>query len=89
MRWIPRARPKIDCIACPWLVARFIDDSPEYLFVPPEGVLRVAKETPAIPNDVPGVNPSHVLKHGMVMYDALYAWCVHCQSEPHGWPPKS
>jgi len=30
-----------------------------------------------------------MLRHGMVMYDALYAWCVYCQNEPHGWPPKS
>ncbi len=29
-----------------------------------------------------------MLAHGMVMYDALYAWCQHCQSETHNWPPK-
>ena len=150
MKWVTRERPKIDRIACPWLIARFIDQSPEFLFVPSKDVLRVAEESNAIPYDVPGVELSHVgeqcsfdaflqkyaltspalaqlavivrgadtsrldlapeapgllaislglsnvfaddhemLRHGMVVYDALLAWCVHCQNEPHGWPPKS
>jgi len=150
MRWITREHPKIDRIACPWLVARFIDPAPEFLYVRPEDVLRIAKETGAIPYDIPGVEFSHVgemcsfdaflskyeldnpalkqlakivrgadtsrldltpqsaglfalslglskvfpddhemLKHGMVMYDALYAWCQHCQSEAHAWPPAT
>jgi hypothetical protein len=150
MKWVTRERPKIDRIACPWLVARFIDKDPEFLFVQSKEVLAVAKQTGAIPYDIPGVELSHVgelcsfdaflekyelhdkalaqlaiivrgadttrldlapeapglfavslglshnfsddhemLKHGMVMYDALYAWCVYCQNEPHGWPPKS
>jgi hypothetical protein len=150
MKWVTRERPKIDRIACPWLIARFIDQSPEFLFVPSKDVLRVADESNAIPYDVPGVELSHVgeqcsfdaflqkyaltgpalaqlaiivrgadtarldlapeapgllaislglsnvfvddhemLRHGMVVYDALLAWCVHCQNEPHGWPPKS
>ncbi len=150
MKWITRARPKIDRIACPWLIARFIDKAPEFLFVPPEDVLRVAEETGAIPYDIPGVEFSHVgelcsfdafltryalsdpallqlavivrgadtarldlapqcagllavslglshnfaddhalLRHGLVMYDALYAWCQHGQRETHGWPPPS
>ena len=150
MKWITRERPKIDRIACPWLIARFIDKTPEFLFVPTGDVLRVAGETGAIPYDIPDVELSHVgelcsfdaflkkyrltdpalqqlavivrgadtsrldlapqapglyaislglsynfsddqemLKHGRVMYDALYAWCSYCQSEPHGWPPKS
>ena len=150
MKWITRERPKIDRIACPWLIARFIDQTPEFLFVPTGDVLRVAGETGAIPYDIPDVELSHVgelcsfdaflkkyrltdpalqqlaaivrgadtsrldlapqapglyaislglsynfsddqdmLKHGRVMYDALYAWCLYCQSEPHGWPPKS
>jgi hypothetical protein len=149
MKWVTRERPKIDRIACPWLIARFIDQSPEFLFVPSKDVLRVAGESDAIPYDVPGVELSHVgercsfdaflqkyaltspalaqlavivrgadttrldlapeaagllaislglshrfvddhemLRHGMVMYDALFAWCVSCQNEPHGWPPK-
>jgi len=150
MKWITRERPKIDRIACPWLVARFIDQEPEFLYVPSSDVLSVAGETEAIPYDIPGVELTHegelcsfdaflkkyglddpalqqlalivrgadtsrleltpqsaglyalslglshdfaddheMLKHGMVMYDALYAWCKHCQSESHNWPPRS
>lgn len=136
MKWITRERPKIDRIACPWLIARFIDREPEFLYVPAERVLTVAAESGAVPYDVPGVELSHVgdlcsfdaflkkydladpalrrlalivrgadtsrlnltpqsaglyaislglsrvfaddhemLERGMVMYDALYAWC--------------
>lgn len=149
MQWITRERPKIDRIACPWLVARFIDPQAEFLYVPAGDVLRVAAETGAIPFDIPGVELSHVgelcsfdaflrkyglsepalqqlarivrgadtsrldltpqsaglyavslglsrrfsddhemLRHGMVMYDALYAWCQHGQGESHNWPPS-
>jgi hypothetical protein len=149
MKWVTRERPKIDRIACPWLIARFIDQSPEFLFVPATDVMRVAEESGAIPYDVPGVELSHVgdqcsfdaflrkytltsqalarlavivrgadtarldlapeaaglfaislglsnifvddhemLRHGMVMYDALLAWCVYCQNEPHSRSPK-
>jgi hypothetical protein len=149
MKWITRERPKIDRIACPWLVARFIDDEPQFMYVPSADVLSVAEETKAIPYDIPGVELTHdgelcsfdaflkkyqlddpalqrlalivrgadtsrleltpqsaglyalslglshgfaddheMLKHGMVMYDALYAWCKHCQSESHNWPPR-
>ena len=150
MKWITRERPKIDRIACPWLVARFIDQDPEFLYVPSGDVLSVANKTNAIPYDIPGVELTHegelcsfdaflkkyqlddpalqrlalivrgadtsrlqltpqsaglyalslglshdfaddheMLKHGMVMYDALYAWCKHCQSESHNWPPRN
>ena len=152
MKWITRERPKIDRIACPWLIARFIDKVPEFLYVPSSDVMRVAHETGAIPYDVPGVEYTHVgddcsfdtfikkhhlltqpgvaakglqdlavivraadtdrldlapqaagllaislglsrnfsddhtlLQHGMVMYDALYAWCCHAQGERHNW----
>ena len=149
MKWVTRERPKIDRIACPWLIARFIDKAPEFLYVPADKVLDVARDTGAIPYDVPGVEMSHVgercsfdafldkykltdpalqqlavivrgadtsrldlapqaaglfaislglsrsfsddhemLRHGMVMYDALYAWCRDCQKEAHGWPPR-
>jgi hypothetical protein len=60
MKWITRERPKIDRIACPWLIARFIDKAPEFLYVPSDQVLQVAKETGAIPYDIPGVEMSHV-----------------------------
>ncbi|HEX9729431.1 MAG TPA: chromate resistance protein ChrB domain-containing protein [Gemmatimonadales bacterium] len=52
MQWITRERPKIDRIACPWLIWRFIDPAAEFLFVPSADVLRVAGETGAIPFDV-------------------------------------
>lgn len=150
MKWVTRERPKIDRIACPWLIARFIDKEPEFLYVPASKVLEVAEETGAVPYDIPGVEMSHVgelcsfdafltkyglnepalqqlativrgadtsrldltpqspglyalslglsavyaddqemLKHGMVMYDALYAWCKTCQGETHNWPPRT
>jgi len=149
MKWITRERPKIDRIACPWLIARFIDKDPEFLYVPSAEVLTTAARTGAVPYDIPGVEMTHVgercsfdaflarydltepalqqlahivrgadtsrleltpqsaglyavslglssvfaddhemLRHGMVMYDALYAWCRSCQGEEHRWPPK-
>lgn len=136
MKWITREHPKIDRIACPWLISRFIDKSPEFLYVPGADVVRIAAETGAVPYDVPGVELGHVgelcsfdaflrkysledpalqklalivrgadtsrldlspqsaglhaislglsrnfpndhemLGHGLVIYDALYAWC--------------
>ena len=148
MKWITRERPKIDRIACPWLIATFIDKEPEFLYVPARDVMPVAEKTGAVPYDIPGVELSHVgelcsfdaflnkyqltdpallqlakivrgadtskldltpqshglfaislglsamftndqemLKHGMVMYDALYAWCQQCLLETHNWPP--
>jgi hypothetical protein len=149
MKWVTRERPKIDRIACPWLIARFIDKEPEFLYVPAGEVLATAAKTGAVPYDIPGVEMSHVgdlcsfdafvskydltepalqqlativrgadtsrldltpqsaglfamslglsrnfaddhamLEHGMVMYDALYAWCLSCQAETHRWPPR-
>ncbi|MGH6916149.1 MAG: chromate resistance protein ChrB domain-containing protein [Geminicoccaceae bacterium] len=150
MKWVTRERPKIDRIACPWLIARFIDGEPEFLYVPSDRVRKVAGETGAIPYDVPDVELSHVgelcsfdaflskyalaepalqqlativrgadtgrldlapqaagllalslglsalfeddhemLGHGMVMYDALYAWLEQARGGTHGWPPRS
>jgi hypothetical protein len=60
MKWITRERPKIDRIACPWLIARFIDKAPEFLYVPTADVMRVAREQGATPYDVPGVEFTHV-----------------------------
>lgn len=60
MRWVTRERPKVDRIACPWLIARFIDREAEFLFVPATDVARVAKETGATPFDVEGVELTHV-----------------------------
>ncbi len=149
MKWVTRERPKIDRVACPWLIARFIDREPEFLYVPAGEVLETAQRTGAVPYDIPGVEMSHVgalcsfdaflarhgladpalqqlasivrgadtacldltpqsaglyamslglsqlfaddhemLRHAMVMYDALYAWCRSCQGESHNWPPR-
>ena len=59
MKWVTRERPKIDRIACPWLITRFIDPAPEFLFVPANEVLRVAAESGAVPYDIPSVELSH------------------------------
>ena len=59
MRWITRERPKIDRIACPWLIARFIDPHPEFVFAPAADVLRMAGELAATPFDIEGVELSH------------------------------
>ena len=149
MRWITRERPKVDRVACPWLIARFIDEAPEFLFVPAADVMRMAEETGAIPYDVEGVELTHdgplcsfdaflaryrlddpalaelativrgadtarldlapqcagllaislglshgvrddheQLRHGFVVYDALYAWCRHARGEAHDWNPQ-
>src|SRR5438445_3919801 len=136
-RWITRERPKIDRIACPWLIRRFIDPDAEFLYVPTSDVKRIASERNAEPYDIPDVEFSHageecsfdaflkffrlkedpalrqlaiivrgadtnrldlapqaagllavslglsrlyeddheMLEHGMLVYDALYAWC--------------
>lgn len=59
MKWITRERPKIDRVACPWLIARFIDNTPEFLFVPADRVIRQAESTGATPFDVEGVELTH------------------------------
>ena len=147
MKWVTRKRPKIDRIACPWLIQRFIDPDAEFLYVPAADVLRVAADSGATPYDVPGVEMGHVgeqcsfdaflrkyrlddpalqrlativrgadtsrleltpqsaglhaissglmrvfnddhdmLRHGLVMYDALYFWCRDARDEP---PPSA
>ncbi|MCI1189813.1 chromate resistance protein [Hymenobacter sp. DH14] len=59
MQWITRERPKIDRLACPWLILRFIDPAAEILYVPTAEVVPTAERTGAIPFDVPGVEFSH------------------------------
>lgn len=58
-RWVTRERPKIDRIACPWLVTRFIDPDAEFLYVPTSEVKRVASEREAVPYDIPDVEFTH------------------------------
>lgn len=149
MKWITRTRPKIDRIACPWLIRRFIDADAEFIFVPADQVHEQAATLDAIPFDVEGVELSHdgplcsfdailrkyeltdpalqeiavivrgadtehlelapqaagllaislglsrnfaddheQLAHGMVIYDALYAWSKHARAERHTWNPQ-
>jgi hypothetical protein len=59
MKWVTRERPKIDRLACPWLIRRFIDPQSEILYVPAAEVLAVAQERGAIAFDVPGVELTH------------------------------
>ena len=59
MRWITRERPKVDRIACPWLVKRFVDKDAEFIYVPFEQVLKEAEKLKAIPFDIPDVEYTH------------------------------
>src|SRR5882672_7214750 len=59
MKWVTRERARVDRIACPWLIARFIDPKPEFLFVPSRDVVAVAKREGAIPYDIPDVELGH------------------------------
>ena len=69
MKWVTRERVKVDRVACPWLIRKFIDPQAEFLFVPEDKVLEVAKREGAIPFDVKGVEFGH---HGKeCSFDAL------------------
>ncbi len=69
MKWVTRMRPKVDRVACPWLIRRFVDPEAEFLYVPPDEVTAVAAREGAIPFDVPGVELGH---HGdRCSFDAI------------------
>ena len=59
MKWITRERARVDRIACPWLISRFIDPSPEFLFVPANQVREIAARESAVPYDIPNVELGH------------------------------
>src|SRR5689334_943049 len=59
MKWITRERPKIDRIACPWLLKKFVDADAEFIYAPKEKVFEEAKRRDAIPYDIPGAEYSH------------------------------
>jgi len=59
MKWITREKPKIDRIACPWLIKRFIDPDAEIIYVPADQVITKAAELNAVPFDLPGVEYTH------------------------------
>jgi rhodanese-related sulfurtransferase len=149
-RWVTRERPKIDRIACPWLIRRFIDPAAEFFYVPNVEVAAFAAAHAATPYDVPDVAYAHagaecsfdafirrhrltdaplldlativrgadtaalhlspqapgllavslglsrlfaddhaMLRYGMLVYDALYAWCRAARGETHGWDPAA
>src|SRR6266516_2737300 len=59
MKWITREKVKVDRVACPWLIKKFVDPKAEFLFVPADKVMEIAKREQAIPYDVPNVEFGH------------------------------
>ena len=68
-RWVTRVRPKIDRIACPWLIARFLDPVAKFFYVTPDQVVLASQELDAIPYDVPNVELTH--RGEKTSFDAL------------------
>jgi hypothetical protein len=81
MKWVTREHVKVDRVACPWLIRKFVDPDAEFLFVPADQVMEVARREGATPYDVPGVELGHhglecsfdaiVKKHGLASDPAL------------------
>ncbi len=73
MKWVTRENARVDRIACPWLIRKFVDKDAEFLYVPREKVMEVAKTEGAIPFDVPGVELFHYEEGGdeFVSFDAV------------------
>ncbi|HZY92087.1 MAG TPA: chromate resistance protein ChrB domain-containing protein [Thermoplasmata archaeon] len=73
MKWVTREKARVDRIACPWLIRRFIDPQAEFLYVPAADVLDVARREHAIPFDTPGAELHHRMEDGVehVTFDAL------------------
>jgi hypothetical protein len=73
MKWVTREKAKVDRIACPWLISKFVDKNAEFLFVPNEKIPQVAKETGAIPFDCANVELTHYKEDGSerVSFDAI------------------
>ncbi len=59
MKWITREKVKVDRVACPWLIKKFVDPKAEFLFVPADKVMEMAKTEQAVPYDVPDVEFGH------------------------------
>ena len=59
IKWVTRERPKVDRVACPWLIKRFVDPQADFLYVPPKEVMEVARCEGAMPFDVPNVELGH------------------------------
>src|SRR5213594_5035531 len=73
MKWVTREKAKVDRIACPWLIRKFVDKNPEFLFVPPETIPKVVKDTGAIAYDAKDVELTHYKENGdeRVSFDAI------------------
>jgi hypothetical protein len=71
MKWVTRENVKVDRVACPWLISRFIDPEAEFLFAPAADVLAVAEREGATPFDVPGVELGH--HDGKCSFEAIVA----------------
>ncbi len=71
MKWITREHVKVDRVACPWLIKNFVDPNAEFLFVPADQVLEVAKREGATPFDVAGVELGH--HDGKCSFEAIVA----------------
>ena len=73
MKWVTREHAKVDRIACPWLISRFVDRNPEFIFVPKEEVMKIAESQGAIPFDTPGAELHHYKENGyeFVSFDAI------------------
>lgn len=69
MKWVTRERVKVDRVACPWLVRKFIDPEAEFLFVPPDEVLAVAEREQALSFDAPGARYTH--RDGKCTFEVL------------------
>jgi hypothetical protein len=69
MKWVTRARPKTDRIACPWLIRRFVDPDAEILYVPADQVLTVAATEGACGFDTPGAEYDH--RNGKCTFEVL------------------
>ncbi|MBI4243472.1 MAG: chromate resistance protein [Planctomycetes bacterium] len=69
MKWVTREKVKVDRVACPWLIKKFIDPTAEFLFVPADKVAETADKTGAIPYDVPNVELGH--KEGKCSFEAF------------------
>jgi hypothetical protein len=75
-RWVTRARPKIDRIACPWLVRRFIDPRAEFFYVPTSEVFAFAEANNAVAYDIPGAPIEH---DGTAVFVRQFPACVRAQ----------
>jgi hypothetical protein len=73
MKFVTREKAKVDRVACPWVISRFVDTSAEFLFVPREKVMEVSRSEGAIPFDTPGAELHHYQENGeaRVSFDAV------------------